>query len=1569
VVAEPTSFTLPDMEPGDTFRGEFTLTNLGLVRADDLDLRLPAPRGYRYETGRWLPESLEARERITVPFRVTRTGAESGRDGGGDGSGCIHVGYAYICSNGDSGNGSASLCLLRNPPALSGGGIGGGSTATSSGTTGPTGPAGNAKSSGGICLPIPTSLEVDEEFWDILKERVQNAGCSVDTWLGQFNDSYVDLAIVSYEEDIDVRRVYRGNRWQWPLLERRLEFVVDELGHVTHILRAGSPYEADGLYINAWSQVYRQKNLRIVPSDSGFVWWSGTTWERYDGDGRLLSWGRRAATTASLVYTPSGDRVTALLDRDGSQRVGFEYDAGGRLRRMVDDAGRDVTYTYTDDLLETIVNVVGDTFTCQYDGKGRLIKEIDWAGREATIDYYDNGRVKSVMHEPNRGLHYDYGYDKGRDLYICRMYSDFTGNEREQVYDREGRLRSVDINGERVATYAWDGKTLLESDERGLTTRTTLDEWDKPVRIQYPGGEVVTMEYGGQWHLLKRVVDARGVATRFEHDARGNPTTITMAAGTDEEIVVTCTYDANDLITSQTTEEDGVERTITYQRGDNGHIRRVTDPEGCYVTYEDFHPSGKPRVATDSTGERIDYTYDDGGRTVEVARATGQTVYYDYDPVNRLTRIETPGNVWSEIDYGATGPTELRTSTGLRRTTRYDARGLPVAVRDNLGGETTVTYDQECRITSMTDPGGNTVEYVYEDRPGDLRPSRAPSAIVTPERRLEAYFNASGRVTRCLNVIDGEVDSKREMEFDRAGNLTALTDEDGHRIERSYDAHGRTVRTVDAAGHAAAVSYNAVDRPLSMTTEAGERLAVEFDRKGRVTHFQRPGGQQGEFEYASGGQLSGLRLPNGKRSEFELNASGLLSEIRTYETPGARSADRTTTFTYDPQSGDLTGWNDGVNSAAIEYNTRGQLTSETVTYGDISASFEYDYDGDGNLRSFTSVDGVTYNLAFDEIGRVTGVEIPGEGILAVSGHDNHRIAGYIYPGGAARTLEYNAYRRLRSVTVTDPSGSTILERTLERSPTGIVMSESTENGTWEYEYDPVNELTGARAPDGESWTYTYDGAGNRLTGPGEPDGAILDEYCRLLEYGDTTFAYDGCGNCIEKTRPAGTLRFSYDAAGTLVRVTDGADVEIARYGYDPFGRRIWKESAGVRTYFVYCEQGLLAELSADGTPTVCYGLLPISARGSQPFFVRRGGVHYWVHCDATMRPSVLTDSSGAVAWRASYTPFGAARIETAVFDFNLRLPGQYFDSETGLHHNWMRTYDPDLGRYLQPDPLGAEGNAYAYANGNPFVWFDPSGANAIKEAVEAEYQANLDFCGGNALCAANETFNPLWWSVRDVQEAVTGVGHRHYNQGRELSALERGMATVSALLTFTGAGKLLKAGAGPGTKVLASGHRQLVKKLLPAEMANLSDDMVRLESHALADKLNILKKISQNENVTIHVTGSMAETIPGYTNRLNPFKYPKFIADGYTFRIKKPFISGMGKTDLEIVIDSTDPSTIKYIQQLVQYETGMEVDTFYQMFYKNSNGLKNYGNGSGVGVFSIHPDGSTQSFFSAWSNY
>jgi RHS repeat-associated protein len=59
----------------------------------------------------------------------------------------------------------------------------------------------------------------------------------------------------------------------------------------------------------------------------------------------------------------------------------------------------------------------------------------------------------------------------------------------------------------------------------------------------------------------------------------------------------------------------------------------------------------------------------------------------------------------------------------------------------------------------------------------------------------------------------------------------------------------------------------------------------------------------------------------------------------------------------------------------------------------------------------------------------------------------------------------------------------------------------------------------------------------------------------------------------------------------------------------------------------------------------------------------------------------------------------------------LRFPGQYYDSETGLHYNGFRYYDPQSGRYLTSDPIGLDGglNAYLYANANPLLFIDPDG--------------------------------------------------------------------------------------------------------------------------------------------------------------------------------------------------------------------------------------------------------------------
>ncbi|WP_121022136.1 RHS repeat-associated core domain-containing protein [Litoreibacter meonggei] len=49
---------------------------------------------------------------------------------------------------------------------------------------------------------------------------------------------------------------------------------------------------------------------------------------------------------------------------------------------------------------------------------------------------------------------------------------------------------------------------------------------------------------------------------------------------------------------------------------------------------------------------------------------------------------------------------------------------------------------------------------------------------------------------------------------------------------------------------------------------------------------------------------------------------------------------------------------------------------------------------------------------------------------------------------------------------------------------------------------------------------------------------------------------------------------------------------------------------------------------------------------------------------------------------------------------NLRFPGQWFQSESGLHQNWMRDNDPTLGRYVQGDPLGLVDGSSIYG----YVW-------------------------------------------------------------------------------------------------------------------------------------------------------------------------------------------------------------------------------------------------------------------------
>lgn len=66
---------------------------------------------------------------------------------------------------------------------------------------------------------------------------------------------------------------------------------------------------------------------------------------------------------------------------------------------------------------------------------------------------------------------------------------------------------------------------------------------------------------------------------------------------------------------------------------------------------------------------------------------------------------------------------------------------------------------------------------------------------------------------------------------------------------------------------------------------------------------------------------------------------------------------------------------------------------------------------------------------------------------------------------------------------------------------------------------------------------------------------------------------------------------------------------------------------------------------------------------------------------------------------------------TAATELNLRFPGQYFDSETNLHYNYFRSYQPNQGRYTQGDPIGLDGglNRFGYVEGDSINKVDIDG--------------------------------------------------------------------------------------------------------------------------------------------------------------------------------------------------------------------------------------------------------------------
>ncbi|TXJ85449.1 type IV secretion protein Rhs [Streptomyces lavendulae] len=944
--------------------------------------------------------------------------------------------------------------------------------------------------------------------------------------------------------------------------------------------------------------------------------------------------------------------------------------------------------------------------------------------------------------------------DQDENLAALVRIEDRNGNRAVFEYDAAGVPTAVAHSG---------GYRLRIDSADGLVTGVHL------VGGAADGADLPLVRYGYTRGNLTEVRNSSGLPLRFDYDEAGRVTSWTDTNGH----AYAYAYDSADRCVTQGGAEGQMGLRLSYgERDPESGLRTTTAVNGAGAVRRYFvndlyqivavvDPAGHTRrfthdrfnrllSETDAVGRTTSYRYDDLGNPTETVRPDGRRTVFSYDSLGRLTRVAHPdgrtvrqefddrGNRTSVTDadgartsftYDGSGRlTAVRDQYGRVTEIRCDAAGLPVEMRDHAGGVMRYERDALGRVVSLTDPSGATGEMAWSVE-GSITRRRNPdgseeSWTYDGEGNCLTHTDTLGQVTRfeyaAFDLLTARTEpdgSRHEFEYDTELRLTRVTNPLGLTWEYEYDKVGRPVAETDFGGRVVRYSYNAAGDLVSRTNALGQTVTFEHDELGQVVR-KGVDGEVMAYTYDFTGQIA--------RAE---SSDAILTLLR--DRHGRLVSERI----------------DG-REVAYRYDRFGNLTRRTTPSG---AESVWEYDGAGKPARLTA-DGRVIALEYDQVGRETGRRF-GE-TLSIS-------------------RSFDAMNRLISQTVEHERGR-VQSRSYEYRPDGSLSRVDDQlDGVRSYELDRAGRTTGVSG-DGWAESYAYDTLGNQVAADW-PARRFGDEGCGdrvyrgtdLVRAGRIRYEYDDAGRVVlrQKTRLSrrpDTWRYSWDAEDRLTRVVT-PDGTIWRYRYDALGRRVGKQrmaedGVGVLEQVDFswdgvtlCEQTTSWPDSADsvtltwhlhGAEAVAQSERRAIADAPQEEVDAR---FFAMVSDLSGSPCELVDEFGEIAWRSRSTNWGKLSWPAESRAYTpLRFPGQYFDHETGLNYNYLRYYDPDVGRYMSLDPLGLApaANPVGYVD-RPAVTCDPLGLAPQKSAVPPKPYETLNFPdmakqfnpgGGNTNC-------------------------------------------------------------------------------------------------------------------------------------------------------------------------------------------------------------------------------------------
>ena len=761
-------------------------------------------------------------------------------------------------------------------------------------------------------------------------------------------------------------------------------------------------------------------------------------------------------------------------------------------------------------------------------------------------------------------------------------------------------------------------------------------------------------------------------------------------------------------------------------------------------------------VGTQSTPAFVGRVIEGGTQLTQRSITTLGKLAREIDPLGRKTDYKYSAN---GIDLLAVTHSQGANTVTLANYS-YNSQHRPLTYTDSAGQTTTYAWNPVGQITSVKNPKNETTTFTYY------------TTDVAGRQRKGRLEKVDGALAGSTDVVTSD--------YDATGNIARVTGPDGYVLNFAYDVLDRLARVTFPDGSYTETKYDRLD-PLTSRDRLGRLTQSTHNSIRRLTSVKDPAQRKVQYDYCNCEDLDQLIDPMNRITRWRHDTAGRVT-AKVY-------ADGSTIkYDYEPLSGRLSTITDEKGQVKRRtYNLDDTLAGITYTHAEhVTPNVVFTYDTDFR-RPKTMVDGIgstlyayhpiapgrlgagqlasvdgplpndTLTYTYDELGRNTAYAINGVGETRsfdplgrlLSAVNPLGTFGYTYAGATSRmdkvtypngmTCQYNYHPltgdfRLKDIIHTLPGNTLLSRHGYEYNAAGTITrwtQISPQAGlrrSWLCGYDAADQLTSVASQDPDTlatlptgqYGYTYDPAGNRLTETIEgvtttASFNALNQLTSLTTAGASTlpqqtYEWDAEDRlrAINYTGTNQRTELEYDGSGMRlgVRQKQGQTVtNYRRFTWNGFQMAEERDSSGAGVQKRYFARGMQISLSGG------------SLTGRLFASDHLGSVR-----DITSATNDVTNSIDFEPWGRRSIP--AAESDESSFGF----ARHWFHDKSMFSMTPYRTYNADLGRWLNRDPITEDGdlNLYEYVGNNPInridrlgLWWEKAAFWLIEKSVAA----------------------------------------------------------------------------------------------------------------------------------------------------------------------------------------------------------------------------------------------------------